>query len=59
LGKCKALNLGELKDLIQIKNKTDRKRLKDPEKTVKIDYFCIRGKIIKISGSYRKNRCIS
>ncbi|AIS32701.1 type I CRISPR-associated protein Cas7 [Methanobacterium formicicum] len=46
-GNVKALNLGELKDLIQIKNKKDRKRLKDPEKTVKIDTSALNEKLSK------------
>jgi len=53
-GNVKALNLGELKDLIQIKNKTDRKRLKDPEKTVKIDTSALEEKLSKYQDHIEK-----
>lgn len=43
----KALNLGELKDLIQIENKKERKRLKDPEKIIKIDVSALETKLSK------------
>lgn len=45
--KVKALNLGELKDLIIIENKNERKRLKDPEKLIKIDTSALEVKLSK------------
>ena len=41
------MNLGELKDLIQIENKKERKRLKDPEKIIKIDVSALETKLSK------------
>ncbi|MCE7699995.1 MAG: type I CRISPR-associated protein Cas7, partial [Methanobacterium paludis] len=46
-GNVKALNLGELKDLIQIGNKNERKRLKDPEKIIEIDVSDLENKLSK------------
>ena len=43
----KALNLGELKDLIQIENKKERKKIKDPEKLIKIDTSALESKLSK------------
>lgn len=43
----KALNLGELKDLIQIQNKKERKLLKNPEKIIKIDTTTLEAKLLK------------
>ncbi len=53
-GNVKALNLGELKDLIQIKNKKARKKLKDPEKTVKIDTSSLEEKLSKYQDHIEK-----
>jgi CRISPR-associated protein Csh2 len=53
-GNVKALNLGELKDLIQIKNKMERKRLKDPEKIVKIDTSALEAKLSKYQDHIEK-----
>ncbi len=39
--------MGELKDLIQIGNKTERKRLKDPEKIIEIDVSALENKLSK------------
>lgn len=46
-GNVKALNLGELKDLIKIQNKMERKKLKDPEKVIKIDISALETKLSK------------
>ena len=40
-----ALNIGELKELIKIENKDDRKRFKDPEKKIKIDTTALTSKL--------------
>lgn len=44
-GNVRALNLGELKDLIQIKNKNERKQLKNPEKIVELDVSNLEDKL--------------
>ncbi|PKL66472.1 MAG: CRISPR-associated protein [Methanobacteriales archaeon HGW-Methanobacteriales-1] len=46
-GNVKALNLGELKDLIQIENKMERKKLKNPEKVIKVDISALESKLSK------------
>lgn len=46
-GNVKALNLGELKDLIKIQNKMERKKLKDPEKVIKVDISALENKLSK------------
>ncbi|WP_424354519.1 type I CRISPR-associated protein Cas7 [Methanobacterium sp. MBAC-LM] len=43
----RALNLGELKDLVQIQNKMERKKLKDPEKVIKINISALEDKLSK------------
>ena len=43
--KVTALNIGELKELIKIENKDDRKRFKDPEKKIKIDTTALTEKL--------------
>lgn len=53
-GNVKALNLGELKDLIKIENKMDRKRLKDPEKAVIINTSALEGKLSKYQDHIEK-----
>jgi CRISPR-associated protein Csh2 len=46
-GNVRALNLGELKDLIQIKNKNERKQLKNPEKIIELDVSNLEDKLSK------------
>lgn len=46
-GNVRALNLGELKDLIQIKNKNERKQLKNPEKVIELDVSNLEDKLSK------------
>jgi len=53
-GNIKALNLGELKDLIQIQNKMERKKLKNPEKIVKIDTSALEAKLSKYQDHIEK-----
>jgi len=53
-GNVKALNLGELKDLIQIQNKMERKKLKDPEKVIKIDISALEDKLSKYQNYIEK-----